>query len=102
MTPARFTETTRQHGLYRKGMGIEATRELALLVQTPVPVVKPKSWHERSVAPSCLKWMGKLIAAGFAQRDGDHYRATQKGVEWLGKIIDLQILPIPQTTSLQS
>lgn len=94
MTPAQFTNTTRQYGLDRKGMGIEATRELALLIQAPVPVIKPKSWHERSIHPSCLKWMGKLIAAGFARLDGDHYRATQEGVEWLGKIIELNIITL--------
>lgn len=102
MTLYQFTVATRRHGLYRKGIGLEATRELALLVQKPVPVIKPTSWHDRSVAPSCLKWMGKLITAGFAKLDGDHYRATQEGVAWLAKIIELQILPIPETTSLQS
>lgn len=96
MTPVQFTKTTRQHGLYRKGMGLEATRELALLVQAPVPVIKPTSWHERSVAPSCLKWMGKLITAGFAKLDGDHYRATPEGQSWLGKLIEHNIIT-PET-----
>lgn len=40
--------------------------------------------------------------AGFAKLDGDHYRATQEGVEWLGKIVELQILSIPQSNILQS
>lgn len=91
MTIYQFTVATRRHGLYRKGMGLEATRELAVLVQQPVPVIKPTSWHDRSVAPSCLKWMGKLITAGFATLDGDHYRATPEGQSWLGKLIEHNI-----------
>lgn len=96
MTIYQFTVATRRHGLYRKGMGLEATRELALLVQQPVPVIKPKSWHERSIAPSRLKWMGKLIVAGFAKLDGDHYRATPEGQSWLGKLIEHNIFT-PET-----
>lgn len=102
MTPARFTETTRQHGLYRRGMGLEATRDLATLVQAPVPLLPRDDAGDRKKQPSRLKWMGKLITAGFAKLEGDHYRATPEGVEWLGKIIERRLLPIPQTTSLQS
>lgn len=102
MTPARFTETTRQHGLYRKGVGLGAVQDLATLVQAPVLVISPTSWHERSKKPTTITHMGALIRAGLAKRDGDHYRATQEGVEWLGQIVELQILPIPETTSLKS
>jgi hypothetical protein len=102
MIPARFTETTRQHGLYRKGVGLGAVQDLAALAQTPVPVIPPTSWHERSKKPTTITHMGALIRAGLAARDGDHYRATQEGVAWLAKIIELQILPIPETTSLKS
>jgi hypothetical protein len=102
MNPPRFTETTRQHGLYRKGVGLGAVQDLAALAQAPVPVMPPTSWHERSKKPTTITHMGVLIRAGLAKRDGDHYRATPEGVEWLGKIIELQILPIPQTNILQS
>ena len=97
MTPTQFTNTTRRHGLYRKGMGIEAARELAYLAATKsVPVIKPVSWEKRSAPPSQLKFMGKLIAAGFAKLDGDHYEATQEGREWLAQIS--KILRLPSAT----
>jgi len=102
MTPSNFTVFTRQHGLYRKGVGPVAVQDLAKLVQAPVPVIAQESWRDRSRKPTTLTNMGVLIRAGLAKRDGDHYRATQEGVEWLGKIIELQILPIPETTSLHS
>ena len=94
MTPARFTETTRQLGLYRKGVGLGAVQDLAALAQTPVPVMPPSNWHERSKKPTTITHMGALIRAGLAKRDGDHYRATQEGVEWLGKIIELNIITL--------
>lgn len=94
MTPARFTETTRQHGLYRKGVGLGAVQDLAAIAQAPAPVIPPTSWHERSKKPTTITHMGTLIRAGLAARDGDHYRATQEGVEWLGKIIELNIITL--------
>ena len=86
-TPTQFTNTTRRHGLYRKGMGVEATRELRYLVKAKkVPLVKPVSWEQRSAPPSQLKYMGKLISAGFARLNGDHYEPTPEGCEWLAQI----------------
>lgn len=102
MTPAQFTKATRLYGLYRKGIGIGAMRDLAKLIQAAAPVIAQTSWHDRSRKPSTLAHLGALISAGLAVRDGDHYRATPEGIEWLGKIIDLQIFTIPETTSLKS
>ena len=94
MIPARFTETTRQQGLDRKGVGLGAVHNLAKLVLATVPVIPPTSWHERSKRPTTITHMGALIRAGLAKRDGDHYRATPEGVEWLGKIIELNIITL--------
>lgn len=100
MTPLRFTLLTRQHGIYRRGVGLAAAQDLAKLTKKPVPVI-PRVWADRAKKPCELVHMGVLINAGLAVLKGDHYHATPEGAEWLEKITALQILSIPETTSLQ-
>ena len=90
MTPTTFTNRTRKLGLYRKHIGPDAVSELALIIQTPFPCIAKAGWEDRSKAPSTLKSMGKLIAAGLAKlnREASQYEATDDGRKWLGKIID--------------
>jgi hypothetical protein len=93
MTPAQFNEGTRQHGLYHKSVGLVAAQSLAALIQEPTLVLTQKSWRDRSKKPSSLAHMGALIRAGLARRVGDHYRATDAGREWLGKLIEAKLFP---------
>lgn len=94
MTPTTFTNRTRKLGLHRKYIGPDAVAELAQVVQTPFPCVAKAGWEDRSKAPSTLKSMGKLIAAGLAilNRETNHYEATNKGRKWLNDVIDSGIL----------
>lgn len=94
MTPTTFTNRTRKLGLYRKHIGPDAVSELAQIVQTPFPCIAKAGWEDRSKAPSTLRSMGKLIAAGLAylNREASQYEATDDGREWLGKIIDSGLL----------
>lgn len=100
MTPLRFTLLTRQHGIYRKSVGLAAAHDLAKLTKKPAPMIR-RVWDDRAKKPCELVHMGVLINAGMAVLKGDHYHATPQGVEWLEKLTALQILTIPETTSLQ-
>jgi len=94
MTSTKFTVRMQKLGLYKKYIGLDAVRELAQIVQTPFPCIAKTGWADRSKAPSALKGMGKLIAAGLARHNSDlnHFEATNEGRKWLGKIIDSGIL----------
>lgn len=94
MTSTTFTNRTQRLGLYKKNIGPDAVSELAQLVQKPFPCIAKAGWEDRSKAPSTLKSMGKLIAAGLAylNREAKQYEATDDGRDWLGKIIDSGIL----------
>lgn len=94
MTATTFTNRARALGLHRKYIGPNAVAELAQVVQTPFPCVAKAGYEDRSKAPSTLKSMGKLIAAGLARLNPDlnHYEATPEGREWLSKIIALNLL----------
>jgi hypothetical protein len=96
MTPTTFTNRTRKLGLHRKYIGPDAVTELAQVVQTPFPCVAKAGWEDRSKAPSTLKSMGKLIAAGLAilNRETNHYEATDEGRKWLNDVIDSGILTL--------
>lgn len=100
MTPLRFTLLTRQHGIYRRSVGLAAAHDLAKLAKKPAPMIR-RVWADRAKRPCELVHMSILINAGMAELIGDHYHVTPQGVEWLEKIIALQILSIPETTSLQ-
>jgi len=94
MTPTTFTNRTRKLGLHRKYIGPDAVAELAQVVQSPFPCVAKAGWEDRSKAPSTLKSMGKLIAAGLARLNPDakQYEATDEGRKWLNDVIDSGIL----------
>jgi hypothetical protein len=94
MTPTTFTNHLRKKGLYIKYIGLDAVADLTQVVQAPFPCVAKAGWEDRSKAPSTLKSMGKLIAAGLAIHDLDmnHYEATNKGRKWLNDVIDSGIL----------
>jgi len=94
MTPTTFAKHMRKKGLYIKYIGLDAVDDLSQVVQAPFPCVAKAGWEDRSKAPSTLKSMGKLIAAGMARLNPDakQYEATDDGREWLGKIIDSGIL----------
>ena len=100
MTPLRFTLLTRQHGIYRRSVGLAAAHDLAKLAKKPAPMIR-RVWADRAKRPCELVHMSILINAGMAELIGDHYHVTPQGVEWLEKLTALQILSIPETTSLQ-
>ena len=94
MTSTTFTNRMQRLGLYKKNIGPDAVSELAQIVQTPFPCIAKAGWADRSKAPSALKGMGKLIAAGLARLnpDSNHYEATDDGRKWLRDIINSGIL----------
>lgn len=91
MHPVYFLQRSRQAGFYRKGLGIGAVNDLAALAESPVPLREPETWRERSIAPSDLPNLGKLVAAGFAKlnRESKQYHATPDGLKWLQRARDL-------------
>jgi hypothetical protein len=94
MTPTTFTNRTRKLGLHRKYIGPDAVAELAQVVQSPFPCVAKAGWEDRSKAPSTLRSIRKLIAAGLARLNSDakQYEATDEGRKWLNDVIDSGIL----------
>lgn len=103
MTSSRFTETTRELGLHKTGVGLTSAVDLAKLIESGgVPMIRRTDYEKRSNTPSPLSGVRALIRVGLAKLDGDHYRATPEGREWLAKIREHNLLPIPETTSLHS
>ena len=87
MHPVYFLQQSKRAGIYRKGLGVGAVADLAVLAESPVPLREPETWRERSIQPSSLPNLGKLVAAGFAKlnRDAKEYFATPDGLVWLEK-----------------
>jgi len=50
MTPLRFTLLTRQHGIYRRSVGLAAAHDLAKLAKKPAPMIR-RVWADRAKRP---------------------------------------------------
>ena len=73
----------------------ERNKNWRSIVQCPAPCVEKAGWVDRSKAPSPLRSMGKLIAAGLARLNPDakQYEATDDGRQWLAKLAKHNLLP---------
>jgi len=88
MTPSKFTEVARSHGLLVKQCGFAAIQTLKLIAEMPVEPRKI-TMANRYESSSPVPHIGVLILNGFARLEDGAYRATPHGREWLGKVLTM-------------